>query len=123
VDIKYVVGNFSQGLKMKSITNSTSGHYNIFDAHDDGIEHIKKMFPDAKATELNFILFSTSGAHGTYTTIEEVEKDRELSLTFLIIHPRLVTMKYGVLKNLSTEDIQYLKKLRESSKNIIQKIG
>ena len=108
---------------MKSITNSTSGHYNIFDAHDDGIEHIKKMFPDAKATELNFILFSTSGAHGTYTTIEEVEKDRELSLTFLIIHPRLVTMKYGVLKNLSTEDIQYLKKLRESSKNIIQKIG
>jgi hypothetical protein len=108
---------------MKSITNSNSGHYNIFDAHEGGLKHIKEIFPDAKANEMNFILFSTSGVHGTYTTIEEVEKDRELSLTFLIIHPRLVAMQYGVLENLSDEDIVYIKKLRESSKNVIQKIG
>lgn len=35
---------------------------------------LRGMFPDAKADDMNFVLFSTSGVHGTYNTIEEAEK-------------------------------------------------
>ncbi len=46
-------------------------HYSI--QGDLTLADLKGMFPDAKANEMNFVLFSTSGVHGSYATIEQVE--------------------------------------------------
>lgn len=110
-----------------------STHYSVLRlAHgEDGIAALREMFPDAEANELNFVLFSTSGVHGTYNTIEEAEKaingdDPETYFTevaFMIVHPRLVTMRYGVCDPESQNDIDFLKRLRASSQKAIAGIG
>lgn len=107
------------------------------------IESIKEIFPDGEADEMNFCLFSTSGVHGSYVTIEDVEKsvrqfgfdppgegdsgyDEEAlnpHVTFLIISPRIVRMHYGNVRVTSFADLAYLKKLRASSHKAIKKIG
>lgn len=96
----------------------------------DGMNALRGMFPDAKADEQNFVLFSTSGVHGTYNTIEEAERfltgaDSEgcSKVTFLIVHPRLVTMRYGVCDPENQDDIDYLKQLRTSSQEAVAGIG
>jgi hypothetical protein len=98
---------------LKSIINSNNNHYNIY--NEVTMEDIRQIFPEGRANKLNLILFSTSGIHGSYTTIEDVEKDRGLGLTVLIFQPRRVCMIYGVLYDLSDSDIEYLKRLRESN--------
>ncbi len=111
-----------------------------------GIADLRSMFPDGKCNELNFVLFSTSGVHGSYSTIEEIEDsllkygpDPEFmsddnnvdaipddycgpDLTTLIIHPRLCVMRYGNVK-VTLEDIPYLKQLRKSAWEVVQQIG
>jgi hypothetical protein len=117
--------------EMESIYNKKGGHYNIFRGLT--IEDLIDLFPDGEANEMNFALFSTSGVHGTYSTIEDVirshylPKDNEeyleeMSVTVLVIHPRLVCMKYGHVY-FKEEHIDFLKKLRDSSKQAIMKIG
>jgi len=113
-----------------------SGHYSVMakEAHVTGMEALRAMFPDGVANDLNFVLFSTSGVHGTYNTIEEAERalagerdedGEELcgEVTFLIVHPRLVSLRYGVCDPYNSEDIEYLKKLRQSSFDVMTKIG
>ena len=113
-----------------------SGNYSIMrkSTGADGMDALRAMFPDAMADELNFVLFSTSGVHGTYNTIEEAEKSLTGAvdedghrlcdeITFVIIHPRLVSMRYGVLNPRNQEDIDYLKKLRDSSHKAMAAIG
>lgn len=87
------------------------------------IEHLKQLFPDGKADFMNFCLFSTSGVHGTYCTIEDLfgNDDRD-EITVLVIRPRIVHMIYGHIK-VEKSDIDYLKRLRESSHIAIQQIG
>lgn len=88
-----------------------------------GMAALREMFPTAQANERNFVLFSTSGVHGTYATIEEIEFDIKAGvseegfnrLTFLIVQPRLVTVRYGICLPETLDDIRYLKKLRETS--------
>ena len=110
------------------------------------------MFPNGKANELNFVLFSTSGVHGTYITIEDIEKgfkkygnepsflsDEDLDnpnadpskvpddwsgtqLTICVVHPRIVGVGYGNIE-VKPEDISFLKKLRKTSWAAVQKIG
>lgn len=82
---------------------------------------------------MNLVLFSTSGVHGTYNTIEEAEtvingtakpEDEQITeITFLIVHPRLVALRYGVCNPKNQKDIDYLKKLRASSHAVLAKIG
>lgn len=117
-------------------TRKDSGHYSIMakETGITGMDALRGMFPDALADELNFVLFSTSGVHGTYNTIEEAERalagevdedGDELcrEVTFVIVHPRLVSLRYGVCDPESSEDIEYLKKLRRSSFEAVAKIG
>ena len=96
-------------------------------------EELKEIFGDeAKANDLNFCLFSTSGVHGTYITIEEIEQSFNLDedndgycgtlLTVLVVHSRTVTLKYGNIE-VTKENIDWLKTLRKSSKEAIAKIG
>ena len=112
------------------------GHYNHYSVKTEmAIAHLRRIFPEGKANELNFVLFSTSGVHGTYATIEEaekylttapVERDEDCydnQITFVIIQPRLCTIHYGNCEPESLEDIKFLKSLRQSSWEAVQEIG
>lgn len=96
-----------------------------------GMEALREMFPDGKANEMNFVLFSTSGVHGSYQTIEDIETridtGEELgasdSVTFLVVHPRMVWMRYGNAHPKTIADTEYLKSLRESSRDAVSEIG
>ena len=129
----------------KSIYGKDGAHYNIFaigpdhrvDAEEEqhSIQALRDFFEDGKADELNFCLFSTSGVHGLYATIEEVEKwiqcdcpeewgdDMVDCITFLIVQPRTVTLRYGNVYPRTQDDIYFLKRLRQSSWDAIQQIG
>ena len=120
----------------RSIHDKQGAHYNTYDCRDaNGMEALRAMFPDGKADEFNFCLFSTSGVHGTYSTIEEAEgglgrgnKDEDgeevtPSVTFLIVHPRIVCLRYGNCEPKNAEDIAFLKSLRESSWALVPTIG
>ena len=110
-----------------------SAHYSVMRLvrGEGGMAALRGMFPDAKANELNFVLFSTSGVHGTYNAIEEAEKaingeDPEThfnEVTFVIVHPRLVAMRYGVCNPETPDDIDFLKRLRASSHEAVAGIG
>lgn len=90
----------------------------------DGMQHLRDIFPDGQANEMNFMLFSTSGVHGSYCTIEKVEKDPELRcVTFLVVQPRIVRLSYGNCYPKTAEDFAFLKKLRASSREAMTKIG
>lgn len=122
------------------------GHYNIWVISSGGVAGLREMFGDPPhANEMNFVLFSTSGVHGSYTTIEEIEeslvkygaepeflKDESEasvpddycpdSLTVTVYHPRLIGVGYGNVK-VALEDIPFLKALRQSSWDAVQQIG
>lgn len=104
-----------------SIYGQEGAHYNIYRV-SDGMAALKDLFPEAKADEMNFVLFSTSGVHGTRTTIEEAEKE-DFEITFLIVQPRLCCLRYGNCKAETKEDFEFLKKLRKTSWEAVQLIG
>lgn len=116
-----------------SVHRKDGGHYNTFSVKAaDAMEALREFFPDGQADEMNFVLFSTSGVHGMYTTIEEVEAaidlpgdhdDRVDEVTFLIVQPRIVTLRYGNCLPRTPEDFAFLKKLRESSWAAAGQIG
>lgn len=100
----------------------------------EGMEWLRDLFPGGKADELNFCLFSTSGVHGTYLTIEDAETilsegkigedlEQEPVVTFLVVQPRLVTLWYGNITCRSTEDIKFLKRLRATSRAVVSQCG
>jgi len=86
----------------------------------EGINHLKKIFPDGDANDLNWCVLSTSGVHGTYGTLDDLEKYfssgelKYLSITALVIMPRVVSMLWGHI-DITLEDIPYLRKLVTSS--------
>lgn len=115
----------------ESTFKKDGAHYNIFSVRDvNGMAALRLIFPDGKANEMNFVLFSTSGVHGMYNSIEEAEKHLKKpteetigSVTFLMVHPRIVCLRYGNCEPQNAEDIKYLKKLRASSWKAALTIG
>ena len=87
------------------------------------IAAIKEIFPTGECDEMNFILFSTSGVHGSYCKIEDAEKNTDGAVTFLIIKPRILMFQYGNVYPETPEDFAFLKKLRASAKEVIAAIG
>ncbi len=104
--------------KLIEVVSGEGGHYSINRA-TDGMGLLRSVFPDAIANAMNFCLFSTSGVHGTYQTIEEEEKDPCIGVTFVIVHPRLVTLQFGNAYPETKEDFSFLKTLRRSSKLVV----
>jgi hypothetical protein len=128
----------------ESIFRREGGHYNIFASTNNQeileIEALKEIFPEGKANELNFCLFGTSGVHGSYGSVEglkqsvekygfdEIDDEKTVDLedyttpwiTFLVIHPRLVCLRYGNVRVTSMDDIAYLEKLRDSSAEAVK---
>lgn len=99
-----------------------SAHYSVMKCVVNEMTALREMFPDAKADNLNFVLFSTSGVHGTYMTIEDAEKEGT-DVTFVIVHPRLVSMRYGNVQPETPDDWTFLKTLRQSSWDVVKQIG
>lgn len=92
------------------------------------IDDLKEIYPKGVANDLNMVMFSTSGVHGTYSSIEDLETaiktndpeyEGNYKLTVLSIHPRIVSMQYGHIE-ITLDDIDYLKKLRASSNEFLQ---
>ena len=82
------------------------------------------IFPEDTANSLNFVLFSTSGVHGSYETIEDIEADLndDSELTVLVVQPRIVALQYGRVR-VTAGDIPRLKRLRQSSWQVMAEIG
>lgn len=118
-------------------------HYNQYQIAKNGtVANLRVLFPNGEADDLNFVLFSTSGVHGSYTSIDSIEKsllaygedftapeeeqypdDYCLPvLTVLVVHPRVVCLRYGNI-TVTLADIPYLKKLRASSWEAVKSIG
>ena len=87
------------------------------------MQTLRQIFPEGKADHMNFVLFSTSGVHGTYTTIEEAEVSGNQEITFLVIQPRTVFSLYGTVKPTCHEDFAFLKQLRTTSHAVLAEIG
>lgn len=122
--------------RVESKATDQRAHYSIFKCVDDkGMEFLKDILgEEPQLDEMNFVLFSTSGVHGCYTTIEQAEKEYKepfiedgkvypTMVTFLHMRPRMVTVVYGNCQITCQEDIEYLKKVRERSMEAIELIG
>lgn len=119
----------------KSSHGKEGAHFNIYHCKDeDGMLALRDFFPKGEANGLNFVLFSTSGIAGTYSTIEREEsptaedlewldETHEPRITFVIVQPRIVCMRYGNCEPKTPEDFAFLKKLRASSWAAVQTIG
>jgi hypothetical protein len=84
---------------------------------------LREWFPEGLANDLNVVLFSTSGVHGTYTTIEQAEESKEpTEITFLVLRPRTVQTFYGNCRPETADDFAFLKRLRASSREILGRL-
>jgi hypothetical protein len=129
----------------ESITDKEGGHYNIYrfrsDVPDAAMRELREWFGQSPPNELNFVLFSTSGVHGSYATLEEIETsvtkygwnepDGEIwpddyaspEVTVLIVQPRIVSMTYGNVTIRSQDDLEFLKRLRQQSWDAVALVG
>lgn len=125
----------------RSSFDKQGAHYNIYATHtpDTALQMLREWFPDgAGINYMNFVLFSTSGVHGMYTTIEEVEQDikeygdnppddddeyHPREVTFLLVQPRIVGLTYGNCACRTLDDVKFLKRIRELSWLATQQIG
>lgn len=119
----------------ESMSKKDGAHYNNYGCHDrDGMAALREMFKTGEADEFNLCLFSTSGIHGMYTTIEEAEAEwikgvddegepADPRVTFLIVHPRICCLRHGNCEPRTADDFAFLKKLRASSWREFAKIG
>jgi len=97
-------------------------HYAILNL--DNMNQVRSIFDNGEniSFEMNWLFLSTSGVHGTYTTLEEIEEKWGIeqddygekyyldSVTVLIVQPRLCTLWNGHVK-IEKEDIPYLRNL------------
>jgi hypothetical protein len=117
--------------KASTLSGSGDPYANVFQIYDnvDSMDALRAVFPDGEANPEDWVLFSTSGTHGTYATIEDVEAEVNENgfsfdgLTFIIIHPRSICMKYGRAYPETSDDFAFLKRLRESSIKAVSEIG
>ena len=114
--------------KCPAIECDHGAHYTIYGF--SSIDDIKRVFPEGKANDLNWFVASTSGVHGTYTTLDEIEmsldlpvgsEERFTELTCLIIMPRLVSLTYGCIEVTLKEEVVFLRKLIASSLDFISR--
>lgn len=125
----------------ESLFGCEGGHYNVFACNDPvkAMEMLREAFPDGNASEMNLVFFSTSGIHGSYCTIEEVWPPRfkrseteeraefkrlgYVTVTFLLVNPRLVSTTHGNVAIASDDDARFLKRLRSSTWRAARQIG
>ena len=101
--------------------------WTVFQArtHAAGMQLLREHF--SEPDEMNLVLFSTSGIHGSYKTIEDAEQIVKCGakswVTFLVVQPRIVSMTYGNAEVATLDDIEFLKKIRQKSWDSALEIG
>lgn len=91
------------------------------------IRDVKETFPGGEADHLNWLFCSTSGRHGSYKTLDEIEnilrgkddktrpfENGKYTATVLIVHPRLGILKYGEIQ-VGLSDVALLRRLVAST--------
>jgi len=111
-------------------TNHT--HYHVFDGLET-IDDLKKIFPQGKADSLNWVFLSTSGIHGSYVSLDDLEKDPDFkedideegnaNITVLVVHPRMCCIKFGQMRFNLKKDSAYLRGLVKSTVEEIEKFS
>jgi hypothetical protein len=118
----------TKAVRREPVFVKSSQHYNILRF----VNPIMPLLRDSFEIDcMNFLMFSTSGVHGSYSTIEDIErslgkKDEEREdLTILLVQPRTVTLTYGVIDaaEITPDDIPLLKRLRAESFKVMLTIG
>lgn len=99
-------------------------HYEI--QRLETLEDLWGCFPDDKADEMNWLVLSTSGVHGSCATLDgllEKWDDQEYvnAITVLVIQPRLVVLRYGELELHDHEGVERLRRIVTSSVSAIIK--
>ena len=101
-------------------------HYSVISRRDaDGMKVLRDHFGSLRSggpDECNVVLFSTSGVHGSYRSIEDVRKEGG-ELTYLILMPRTVCVVYGNCTPRTEDDFKFLRRLRRKSREILAHIG
>jgi hypothetical protein len=97
--------------------------HRLIGGQETAMAALRELFPEGEANDLNFVLFSTSGIHGTYCTIEACEAGETTDVTFLVIQPRIVALRYGNCEPKTPDDFAFLKKLRASSMQAVAAYG
>lgn len=116
-------------------------------SNEQAWESIRGIFKkEEDFNRMNFVMFSTSGVHGTYGTLEdaqrridgkpcagcsaqsrcftnECQEDRNMDITFIIMQPRLVRTLFGNLTVQTQEEVDFLKWCRENSWKAMLTIG
>jgi hypothetical protein len=95
-------------------------HYSV--AKIESLDELRELFTEATRFDLNWLVCSTSGVHGSYATLDQIEEclegrgeycheaDHEHDdwLTVLVIQPRLVALRYGQIQ-ITRDDIPFLR--------------
>ena len=68
---------------------------------------------------VSFVLAPLAGA----VVLQRAEREGPRDVTFLVIQPRIVCMRYGCAEPRTADDIAFLKKLRASSLQALATIG
>jgi hypothetical protein len=91
------------------------------------MDELKELFPDYVDYTFNWLFLSTSGVHGSYLTIDDLEKciksDPEFvpSITVLVVQPRTVKIFYGDLEEISVDDFKWLRQAVEKTIDAIKR--
>lgn len=91
----------------------------------ESMDEVKEIFPDGSADDLNWCVLSTSGVHGSYGVLDDLDfepdehGDKNDYITVLIIHPRLVVLRYGTIQ-VTKADVPYLRGLVKSTLKAIE---
>ena len=126
-----------------SIHKKHGAHYNIyaFNSPEDATALLHQYFDNRPCCELNFVLFSTSGVHGSYLTLDDIAKgvvkhgdapdfgDDDWpndyhgdTVTVLLVQPRIVCMRYGNAR-VRASDVGFFKRIQAESWNAVVMIG
>lgn len=95
------------------------------------IQEVKELFPNGIANAGNWLLLSTGGIHGSFSTIEDAEyilrgedprkqplPNGRTLITVLVLQPGQCVMRWGEIQ-VNMDDLDYLRKLVRSSLKFI----
>lgn len=111
-------------MKIMDSPDDYHGYWTIYAVEpDEGMQLLRDLFSIGGPNCDNFVLFSTSGVHGSYSTIEEEQGAAEATVTFIVIAPRIVRVHYGNCCPRTPDDFEFLKTLRSRSHESVARIG
>lgn len=120
-------------------------HYKVIDMEGDSVNGIyKRKYSNTEkwknlhdlfergVDELNLIIGSTSGVHGTSFTLDDIEKHWDITdeedknyygryFTYLAIQPRLCVLRYGNIEMRTIDDIKWMRQLITNSVYVLGK--